>query len=1039
MMLTCKKVVLVFLVLLISSTAYGAGTPVNTVIRCTGTAAFRYSGSDRAASSSQVQTTVAAAYDLSVLPTPANQSCVPGETVYYSYSITNRANCPDTIRITAARVSGAGCTLTIVYGGQPRSSPFDLPLPVDTTALFSLGVSTTEIDTTSTNSLTVSNQSGAGTEDYWPDWPVANGRDSQFHYTVTTCEILIPTVYVDCARPDDSGDGLSWGTAKKFIQSGINLAPSGFTVLVANGTYTGTASTSNVNLNFVSGRTITLRSVGGAANCIIDAEAVGARRVFNITVVTTSVINGFTLTRGNGGTGNGGGVYCASSGRNPTFVNCIISGNTSGSDGLGGGIFCYGCNPTFTNCTISGNKATDKGGGVYCGASCAPTFTNCVISGNTARNGGGICSGTSSPNPTFTNCTVSGNLTSAGTSNYGGGVYCASGTTIFRNSVIWRNTAGAAEGRQIYCTGSGSVVSLSYCCYPAGTVYTQFAAGGLVTYDEYCITEDPVTDLYPQFVDSLAPAQSTLGDYRLQSTSPCIDEGSNDLINATGVTTDRDSNPRIVDGDTPLDGIATVDMGAYERHPADFIVTPIEGYAPLEVQFTNLSIGIFDSWLWTFGDGTTDSTSWHPTHTYTGPAGTYTVSLRVTNSEGSYTMTKSACIAIFGFTYVSTGGSDANNGFSEATAKLTIQAGIGAAPHGWTVLVADGIYSGAGNTNLNFVADRTVTLRSAGGAANCVIDAGGVSGVRVFNITTATTSVIDGFTITGGYLTSGYGGGIYSTGAGGNPTFTNCTITGNRSLHGGGVGCTGTSSQTFANCTISNNTASGAGGGVSCAGVQTFTNCTISGNSAGSVSGGGGGVSAYGATPTFVNCTISGNTAVTYGGGVYLVNPGVYTFINCVISGNQSTGAARCGGGVYCGGGNPTLTNCTISGNTAAGTGGGVYRTSATVTLRNTIVWGNTAPTDPNVSGTMTIAYCDIEGGGTTGGNINSDPRFVSPLPAGLNTGGDYRLQSASLCIDRGSDALIPSGITTDRDGNPRISPAVSGTVDMGAYEYQQP
>jgi PKD repeat protein len=77
---------------------------------------------------------------------------------------------------------------------------------------------------------------------------------------------------------------------------------------------------------------------------------------------------------------------------------------------------------------------------------------------------------------------------------------------------------------------------------------------------------------------------------------------------------------------------------------ASFIATPTSGTAPLPVEFSDTSTGSPTSWLWTFGDGTT-STTQSPSHTYAAP-GTYTVSLRATNANGSDTVTRTGFITV---------------------------------------------------------------------------------------------------------------------------------------------------------------------------------------------------------------------------------------------------------------------------------------------------------------------------------------------------------------------------------------------------------
>jgi PKD repeat protein len=72
---------------------------------------------------------------------------------------------------------------------------------------------------------------------------------------------------------------------------------------------------------------------------------------------------------------------------------------------------------------------------------------------------------------------------------------------------------------------------------------------------------------------------------------------------------------------------------------ADFAGDPTSGYAPLTVQFTDMSTGNPTSWSWDFGDGVGTSAAQNPSYTYDN-FGTYTVSLTVTNAYGSDVETK---------------------------------------------------------------------------------------------------------------------------------------------------------------------------------------------------------------------------------------------------------------------------------------------------------------------------------------------------------------------------------------------------------------
>ncbi|HEX2970694.1 MAG TPA: right-handed parallel beta-helix repeat-containing protein, partial [Tepidisphaeraceae bacterium] len=288
-------------------------------------------------------------------------------------------------------------------------------------------------------------------------------------------------------------------------------------------------------------------------------------------------------------------------------------------------------------------------------------------------------------------------------------------------------------------------------------------------------------------------------------------------------------------------------------------------------------------------------------------------------------------------------------------------------------------------------------------------------------------------TFNGNSASSG-GGGMYNNSS--SPMLANCSFSGTSAIEGGGVYNTSHSSSTLTNCTFTGNSAQNNGGGLyNGSSSPTLTNCTFSANSG--TSSGGGLYDIY-SSPTLTNCSFSANSA-RHGGGLYNISSSAPTLTNCIFTGNS----AGDGGGVSNWSCSPTLTNCTFTGNTAD-YGGGLYNGSSSPTLTNCILWGNTGKQMLNAGtgGTPAITYSLIPGGYTGTGILDTDPQFLrnpSPGPDGKwgtadDDYGDLRLRSTSPALNAGSNAALPSDLTTDLMGKLRL---VGGTVDLGACEYQ--
>ncbi|MEM7053976.1 MAG: IPTL-CTERM sorting domain-containing protein [Pseudomonadota bacterium] len=198
-----------------------------------------------------------------------------------------------------------------------------------------------------------------------------------------------------------------------------------------------------------------------------------------------------------------------------------------------------------------------------------------------------------------------------------------------------------------------------------------------------------------------------------------------------------------------------------------------------------------------------------------------------------------------------------------------------------------------------------------------------------------------------------FGGGIQ--GFGGSLTITDSTISNNTADVGGGIyfSSAAPAALTITNSTISGNTGGGSGGGITHnnSGYVVLTDTVISGNYSqgvggaiesrtGKYSGGSDGI-------TITDSTITGNTSVGNGGGLQITGGIESVEITGTTISNNSSGYD--GGGFYSSGTFVSITNSTISGNTADRLFGGGYVyvdygfADETFTMDGSTVSGNVA------------------------------------------------------------------------------------------------
>jgi len=289
--------------------------------------------------------------------------------------------------------------------------------------------------------------------------------------TMMMCFLVFPisvsgVVYVN-KNATGANNGNSWADAYTTIQAGINDADVGDEeVWVVQGTYPeAIVMLSGMKLyGGFNGTETELNQRNWTTNVttIDGSTARGGLPAYHVVImdnITTSTIDGFTITGGNANGGDinnfGSGFLCYSLNDTNIIKNNIISGNSATENG--GGISCWdNSSPNISNNTISGNSASYDGGGISCDNS-SPAITNNTISGNSAHSGGGGISCENNSSPAITNNTISGNSAHSG----GGGIYCEynSSPEISNNTISGNSASGViipSYGGGIFCRDNSS-------------------------------------------------------------------------------------------------------------------------------------------------------------------------------------------------------------------------------------------------------------------------------------------------------------------------------------------------------------------------------------------------------------------------------------------------------------------------------------------------------------------------------------------------------------------------------------------------------
>jgi hypothetical protein len=918
-----------------------------------------------------------------------------------------------------------------------------------------------------------------------------------------------------------NNNGTSWANAYTSLQTALAAATSGKQIWVAKGTYKPTTSTDrSISFQMKSGVKVfggfagTETSVNqrtnfkaGEANETILSGDIGAASVtndnsyhvvFNSEIDNTALLDGITITGGYADNysetdathSEGGGIYNYKS--SLVITNCHFNNNYAY---FGGAIINFEGSPTFSDCVFTDNHSLYQGGAIFNyqaalrlskssfsknksddgGAICNFVVPSTVISNsdftqNEAHEGAGIHNYQSIPD--IVNCVFDSNKTDVENEGRGGGIYNYESSPRCNSCTFRKNSA--AYGGGIY-NGMNSSSNIDNCLFVKNNA--EYGAG------------------VHNFISSPQIFNCTFfGNY------------INNYFGGAGVENNNDSNPSIMNSifqdnyRTSDDSLANIYGGNFEditycSFYQDKQIYPEEGNIYLYAAFTDTS-GV-DGICGTADDDFSLKNN-SPCIGAGSSIGASGFDIRgkergTPPDMGAYeNELNSPKIKVI---YVKAGATGKNDGTGWTNAFTSLLPALNEAINYDQVWVAKGIYkpTTGNDRTISFSVKNMVKLYGgfAGteaelsfrknyepGEANETILSGNIgneadstdNSFHVFfhpeGSLLEKSTVIDGFTITGGYasgLTDNwetyYGGGMFNYYS--SPTIHNCHFSNNRASGGGGAIFNDyNSSPEISNCSFTNNLVYGTylpeeGGG----GIYNYFNsspaisyCHFEKNSAyvkkGSAlvsSGGGGGIfNEWNSSPEINHCRFVSNYAqyngdgINYNGSTAFVTNSVFegnsgdglhvygsgTISNCIFTNNFS--------GISIGYQTPLkIINCTFSKNTY----GLISDHYSNIQVLNSIFWGNSPEQNSTyelmyVNDNSLVSHCCIrDGAGSFPGNNNI---YTNPLFADA-ANGNFHLSAGSPCISKGLNSaennLIP---LTDIDGNLR---PLGSKTDMGVYE----